>query len=133
MECDKNGGIDVQFSRDEELELKHSSTESPETVLTQVSGDDFEDCDPLPESLLPTLSDTSSERGEREDVVRERREELPGDVSSASGTSSEDEEELEVARMGLTTAQLEKSISLHQRNTHRNRVCHYRGVFKERV
>ena len=39
----------------------------------------------------------------------------------ASGESSEGE--VEGPRMGLSSAQLEKSISLHQRSIHRNRVC----------
>ena len=67
----------------------------------------------MPPLLINT--DYSSEDSEGE---REEREDFLDSVSSDDGG----EGEREGARMGLSAAQLEETISLHQRNTHRNRV-----------
>ena len=118
----KDAGVAAeQLMKCKEAQHELRCSASPE-VLTQ---DDFEDCGPL--CLSPTMppllinTDCSSEGSEGE---REGREDFLDSVSSAGGTSSDDggEGEREGARMGLSAAQLEEAISLHQRNTHRNRV-----------
>ena len=102
---------------------------SASPALTQVS--ELEDCN---------LSDSLSlPESENEAVAREPHTPSPiGNNSSplvdcgmdekeAGGVVSSEDEEVEGVcegvRMGRSAADIEKSIALHQRNTHRNRVC----------
>ena len=118
IQLHKNADVTLQTMKSGENERKFSSSGSEDEVLTQVSEEEFEGCGPVSLSSMPPLLSDSSE-GEREgEVGMKERVEFPDGVSS----DEEGEGELEGARMGLTAAQLEMSISLHQRNTHRNGV-----------
>ncbi|CAI8051743.1 hypothetical protein GBAR_LOCUS28314 [Geodia barretti] len=111
----KDAGVAAELMKRKETQHELRCSASQE-ILTQ---DYFEDCGPL--CLSPTMppllinTDYSNEDSEGQ---REEREDFLDSVSSDDGG----EGEREGARMGLSAAQLEETISLHQRNTHRNRV-----------
>ena len=107
----KSSESGAQLLKDKDMEAEKSSSEG---VLTQVSDDmgDYDIVSEEPQSLHASLK--AEGEGEKE-MMTER--------VGLSGEASSEGEELEGTRMGRSAAQLEKSISLHQRTTHRNRVC----------
>ena len=124
--------VDDQVISDDEgcLELDRKIDQGPKQLYTQDQrcNGSLED-----RQIFPSQGNDGSDRvqkhnGEKREVSLQSSSENSTSIScsflSSLTSSSEDELGFVESRLGRKTGDLEKSIAMHQRNIHRNQVCH---------